>query len=215
MGRIAERLGFLHIPKTGGTAIEAWGLDHGVEWGKHDGSLKGNKHDTGCNAWHTPQRLERESFCVVRKPFDRLMSEYKHRACARHALKDPCNLSAFNDWVRQIMTGSPTANDCHLVPQTRYLDFCDNILRYDSLQAEFSELISRRTTDFQQNDPRLLLDVVPQPRVKITDDCDLGCDFGFHDLDSENQQAFNLLYAPDILFWENQTISSSRHHHHL
>ena len=205
---LSEKLGFLHIPKTGGTAIEVWGKSHGVFWGKHDTSLEGEKRKTGCNAWHTPQRLKnKDSFCVVRRPFDRLVSEYKHRACAKHA-STVCDLDHFNTWVRDLLKGDLRVNDCHVLPQKDYMPFCDHVLNFDALQADFSALLERVTDDdnhkalfLDTNNDLSRLDVVPQPRIKITADCDKGCDFTFDDLEPENQQAFLNTYQADADTW--------------
>mmetsp|Transcript_8431 Transcript_8431/g.27619 ORF Transcript_8431/g.27619 Transcript_8431/m.27619 type:complete len:318 (+) Transcript_8431:130-1083(+) len=214
VARLSSRLGFLHIPKTGGTAVEVWAKDKGLLWGKHDASLVGGKKETGCNAWHTPQRLfTRESFCVVRKPFDRLVSEYRHRACAKHATT-VCAKENFEAWIEATLLEGPlTANDCHVLPQHEYLAYCDHVLLYEDLQREFAALLAGvlRGTDTDDSDnatalatflnQSALLDVVPQPRVKITEDCDRGCDFHYDDLSTNAKKAFERTYSADLDVW--------------
>ena len=98
----ADALTFLHIPETAGSTIETLGWkkkrcgirEHGVVWRR------------ACD-WHTPPRdlvpRERlypaaETFCVVRDPLDRLLSEYKfeHRG-SRIKLHDA---AAAARWIR-------------------------------------------------------------------------------------------------------------------
>lgn len=78
---------FIHIPKNAGSSISAWLVDHG---GKHadqirHSSLQDSKLDIS----------KFFSFCVVRNPWDRMVSLYMY------ALKvsNQSNI-AFSDWLR-------------------------------------------------------------------------------------------------------------------
>mmetsp|Transcript_7271 Transcript_7271/g.9009 ORF Transcript_7271/g.9009 Transcript_7271/m.9009 type:complete len:334 (+) Transcript_7271:9-1010(+) len=99
-----RRLEFVHITKTGGSAIEKVGAEHGVTWGACHYM---NISDVGCfkpdvtytapdyqsyaktSPWHTPPKIirshysanenpytEADLFAVVRNPYDRVISEY-------------------------------------------------------------------------------------------------------------------------------------------
>lgn len=95
------------------------------------------------------------SFCVVRHPYTRAVSAFGWR---HHnvPLEDFCSARELNKYVQRRLTAqlsrlNATAaceltqeqgvDDCHWLPQWIYLP-CDNILHYESLRAEFDELIS-------------------------------------------------------------------------
>jgi len=95
LGTIESRLGFMHIPKNGGTAIEDAGLDHGVRWGANHARLQGRRLMPDghlCSAYHVPiGMLEtlapehaslsyagKDVFCIVRDPVQRALSEYMY-----------------------------------------------------------------------------------------------------------------------------------------
>jgi len=195
-------LGFLHLPKCAGTSIESWGLAHGVKWGKYDPSLRGEKKISGCNPWHIPQSLgpKRKSFCVIRDPFDRIISEFRHRACQRkHPLL--CDFNTFSQWLNLSLQEPITANDCHLMPQIYYLKFCDYILMYDELQTEFSQLILRHwPTSISLNDTYLDLVVQPRSEAAIAS-CNRSCYFPKHRLPPHVIDAFDSKYSEDNRAW--------------
>ena len=130
----ADALSFLHIPETAGSTIETLSIDfkkkrcgfreNGVVWKR------------ACD-WHTPPRdiqpRERlypaaETFCVVRDPLDRLLSEYKfENRGSRDKLHDA---AAATRWIRyhaghvarrRREDGALSArfpNRCHFLPQS-------------------------------------------------------------------------------------------------
>mmetsp|Transcript_5350 Transcript_5350/g.13722 ORF Transcript_5350/g.13722 Transcript_5350/m.13722 type:complete len:305 (-) Transcript_5350:184-1098(-) len=200
--RNALDLSFVHIPKTGGTSIELWGKANGFKWGKYDKSLQGDKKrgEYHCNKWHTPQALPVESFCVVRQPFDRLQSEFRHRTCQKDADMS-CDLAFFNAWARQILSGPLDANDCHVLPQTAYLDYCDHVLAFDELQDQFTQLLASR--GFPAGDTTL--EVVRQPRRNVRSDCDPDCTIDYDMLDDDVRSRFEAVYDDDIALWRRYT----------
>ena len=99
--RAPNPIEFIHIPKTGGQAIEAWGLHHGLAWGgcrlkaggpswpAHPGKF--GSYTRGCSSFHIPPvaweaahtppfAATAPTFCVVRHPFTRAVSEYTWQA---------------------------------------------------------------------------------------------------------------------------------------
>ena len=120
--RAPNPIEFIHIPKTGGQAIEAWGLHHGLAWGgcrlkaggpswpAHPGKFgtytRGSFHipPVAWEAAHTPPfAAGAPTFCVVRHPFTRAVSEYTWQAkwtpywrtCTQHGQSAcPCSAPA-------------------------------------------------------------------------------------------------------------------------
>lgn len=101
---VPKRLEFVHITKTGGSAIEKAGANYGLTWGachymavEEVGCMKPDLPYTAPNyqsyaltsPWHTPPKLlssyveeaqnpykDADLFAVVRNPYDRVVSEY-------------------------------------------------------------------------------------------------------------------------------------------
>ncbi|KAJ8598183.1 hypothetical protein CTAYLR_007380 [Chrysophaeum taylorii] len=206
-GRV--QLQFIHIPKTGGKAIERWGKAHGFEWGKYDKSLTGDKRrgQFRCNKWHTPQSTKLESFCVVRQPFDRVQSEFRYRTCTKDATMW-CDARVFNAWMRDVLSGPVDANDCHLLPQRAYLDYCDNALAFDEMQDHFTRLL--RSRGF--HGPNTTLTVVNRPVASRghETECNPECAFAYDTLDEDVRHIFEARYAKDIEMWSVYLENRSR-----
>lgn len=192
-------LEFIHIPKTGGTSIELWGKANGFRWGKYDDSFRGDKKSgkLHCNRWHLPQNVSMESFCVVRQPFERLQSEFRHRTCEKNS-DMPCDIRTFNDWTRNVLSGRLDVNDCHLLPQAQYLSACDNVLGFDYLQSQFTAMLS--SMGFDGNDTEL--EVVKQPRKHARSGCDPECTIHFDAVDDDVRSMFNQIYELDLKVWD-------------
>ena len=106
-------LAFIYIPKTGGTSVEDFGKAHGIMWGWHH-DWGAQRHLTGsnlgfdCPAWHVPRAvwhatgrpdpyLGNQTFCVVRHPLTRTISEFLYTHRSDHA---SCKSEAkLNEWV--------------------------------------------------------------------------------------------------------------------
>ena len=88
---------FVHIPKTAGSTIEDWGAKHGYSWGMNMNwptftTLAGaGARGLGRTPWHIPPKLLQvntginpyqgmTTFCVVRHPYMRAISEYLYSA---------------------------------------------------------------------------------------------------------------------------------------
>jgi len=111
------------------------------------------KGSSYCSAWHVPPSEDKETarsyangcdtFCVVRHPASRAVSEFMHGL-------GKCDVGGFAQWLRGSAAPGldPYRRDCHLVPQIRYVfsadhaqQYCQHILRYDNLEAEFNALM--------------------------------------------------------------------------
>ena len=110
-----------------------------------------------CSKWHVPPGLDAtvaasltscDTFCVVRSPMERLMSEftwqrYKHGRC------DPAHFEAF---VASKLTSPLGIDDCHFVPQVYYVfekgdhkngkQICKHILQYHQMKDTFPALMT-------------------------------------------------------------------------
>ncbi|CAK9032315.1 unnamed protein product [Durusdinium trenchii] len=114
---------------------------------------------TACSVWHDPPSIDEQlaqvyancsTFCVVRDPIMRFMSEYfymsKHKRIQGHWC-DPVKFEEYANETMQRALEDPFIDDCHLVPQAFYLvsldghRLCDHILRYEHLQSELPQLL--------------------------------------------------------------------------
>mmetsp|Transcript_54246 Transcript_54246/g.117291 ORF Transcript_54246/g.117291 Transcript_54246/m.117291 type:complete len:998 (-) Transcript_54246:94-3087(-) len=170
---------FVHIPKNAGTAIEEAGASVGVWWPRKwlsfwhglqmpDGSL--------CEKYHVPpshlQSIQdddwkvfngKDTFCVTRSPFQRIVSEYRYMLSVSWGSsmsqlyqtglydEEPCTEAGLNHFAMQALSrvkeGRKYVHDCHLVPQTEFIwgedghQWCRHILRSSDLPGAFNTLM--------------------------------------------------------------------------
>lgn len=152
------RLEFVHIPKTGGQSIKAsfpecqWyskqtdksTVAHKIP-GYFDDSPRGTTARR-CNFWHNHELISSlydegcRTFCVIRDPVDRIVSEYRWR-------KFPDDALIFNEILREWrhrIRHDPFMLDNHLAPQHLFAEQCDHVLKLDKdLEKSVNELVSR------------------------------------------------------------------------
>mmetsp|Transcript_49454 Transcript_49454/g.90931 ORF Transcript_49454/g.90931 Transcript_49454/m.90931 type:complete len:326 (-) Transcript_49454:19-996(-) len=175
-------LEFIHIPKNAGTTIEATALSYGVLWSnlRH---VHTRQLPFPCAWYHVPrflqehspqQFLDKETFCITRDPYDRLVSEYVYRLSPDHqwdkgmhhygehdydvyrmlTAYPPCSADGLNHFVQQALSayqnGVYYICGCHIIPQSDYIwdsdgsRFCQNVLRLDELPQGFDNLMKAR-----------------------------------------------------------------------
>lgn len=159
----------IHIPKTAGTGIEDAGKEAGVPWGRFlTGGQQMMPGPSVCSKHHVPPALFEpvqenwnadDAFCVVRNPYDRIVSEYSYRLSVagvpRYFLpkEHTCLPEGLNYFVQQAMlayvSGKPFAFDCHLLPQVEYVagggkHWCGNTLKMEDLPDNFNQLMEAR-----------------------------------------------------------------------
>mmetsp|Transcript_70104 Transcript_70104/g.194941 ORF Transcript_70104/g.194941 Transcript_70104/m.194941 type:complete len:356 (+) Transcript_70104:26-1093(+) len=168
-GKSRRCLKYIHIPKTAGTSIM-----HLAAWSANDMDLTcsrpvvcpprpkvccaGPRAGSVCSRWHIPPSFDAvlansyracNTFCVVRHPVDRFISEYLYRM--RNTKLD-CSMKRFNIYVHNTLEAykaNPWLGDCHFVPQAAYVygspdrprRFCTHVLQFESLADDFSALM--------------------------------------------------------------------------
>lgn len=151
-----HKLCFVHIPKTAGTSVEKV-----LNMNQSDSLFAHAKHKLYSV---TPQHLHLAEICkempvaetydiftIVRNPYDRLVSEYKHFKKNWWA-REFHDVSNFDDFVYKTLNLSPEERifkfDNHLEPQVNFLNRSDlqvEIFRFEDLsplEAWLSEKIS-------------------------------------------------------------------------
>jgi len=112
-----------------------------------------------CSVWHVPPHLDAEleqkyaqceTFCVVRDPAARFRSEHMWSLRKEVNLTPPaCSTESVSDAVHRKLLEldeQPYANDCHFIPQVEYWgngQHCQHVLKQESLEADFSNLVAR------------------------------------------------------------------------
>mmetsp|Transcript_53668 Transcript_53668/g.117503 ORF Transcript_53668/g.117503 Transcript_53668/m.117503 type:complete len:343 (+) Transcript_53668:150-1178(+) len=114
-----------------------------------------------CEIYHKPPSFDEgllasyrpcETFCVVRNPLDRLISEFKY-----HHQSSTCTDSCFNEWatsrLQRVRAGEESLGFCHFFRQYDYVfdgqnrQICDHILNYTTLQEDFTQLMRSKGSD--------------------------------------------------------------------
>ena len=167
-----HRLIHIHIPKTGGTAIEEYFHEIGdMTWGPE--SWIGRERRNG--RWYEFQHLSLpelqylsnsefesfDSFAVVRDPYSRLLSDYFWRQPhlqlpvpefpTLEAFLDAIPKDINSNWTEHIQNADQNRANflIHVRPQYQYiLDFhgntiVDDILRFENLDTEIERIFNR------------------------------------------------------------------------
>lgn len=139
-GTFSTSVPFIHIPKTGGTSIEDTLAAIGIYAGRQ--AFKNNvvppylTVSVPCSKWHRPPKsFVKGSFCVLRDPYVRLVSEYNYERKNRKFgfSHTGCTCAEFDDWIRRMYTevrSNTWTRDCHFLSQTEYTSKCETVLLY-------------------------------------------------------------------------------------
>lgn len=161
-------LAFIHIPKNAGTTIESLGMINNIKWGRnmleYDNQVTQTKSKNVFYNWHIPPRYLKvynpyekyDTFCVVRDPVSRILSEYKW---FYNYNKEKDNAKDLNDWLDKVLTKDNVyitggvdrigLMDGHMFPQYFFIydengnQTCNHILKMDNLTFEFNSLMKK------------------------------------------------------------------------
>ena len=195
---IENFLEFIHIPKNAGTTIENVANDKNIKWGRFKPEHRNKVGSKKCTYWHVPPKHfylnnyydSDDTFCVIRDPRDRMVSEYSYR---HKGQTDKNNKEDMNKWLRENMNDENVYNgglNCHFVPQHEYIyndnneRTCNHILKFDNLTSEFNDLMEKKNVDVRLSDKKK----DNQSNFKLTID----------DIDDENMQKIFKLYKKDF-----------------
>lgn len=164
--KIESFLEFIHIPKNAGTTIENIANENQIKWGRYKPEHNKYVLNNNCNYWHTPPKYfnnkslykKDETFCVIRNPYDRIVSEYKYRnKNKKHTPED------LNKWIHEKLIPLNYVDggmNCHFIPQYEFVydendkKVCDNILNFDNLTNDFNKLTKKHKIDLVLNKKR-------------------------------------------------------------
>lgn len=175
-------LKFIHIPKTTDTSIEIAAMEHNIKWGKGDKTLKSTNLVV---PWHTPQKVNCYSFCVIRDPFDRWISLFYHKHNTNDYNKKKLNVF-INKKLQQINQNIHIENN-HYLEQFKFFRHCKIAISFENLQVHLNTL----TTLF--NLPNITLKCNNNNFTRLT----------LQDINNENKTKILQFYKKDFELWNN------------
>ena len=150
---------FIHIPKNAGSTINKHFKDnYKIYVGKYFflknyKKYKNIKKKYGISTYHIPPSYfekdnnpydNKELFCVVRNPYDRMVSEFKfyNKFYKKNHNPSKENLNKFIKKLPKLIQGKKIKYDGHLLPQYKYLENTnikyENILKFENLEDDFN-----------------------------------------------------------------------------
>lgn len=177
-----QRYEFLHIPKTGGSSIEESLKDVGILAGRHD---RAQVKKGTCN-WHSRNRADKTShtWCVVREPLARFVSEHNYRARDSRNANFKCTAESLNSHVDDLYASWPKNKDrkhCHYVPQSEY--DCDTVMDIKQVESFVRD---------ELHEPDFVLGRSNVSKCKLTPD----------DLSERSKGKLREMYSRDVELWK-------------
>ena len=106
-----------------------------------------------------------DTFCVVRDPMQRLLSQLNWEIAFFLGNSSYCNSEFFEDWAAKRLTDLNPRGDCHYVPQVYYVfengdykhgrQICRHVIKTDDLQTKFPSLMRQYDLDVELADMHL------------------------------------------------------------
>ena len=176
-------LKFIHIPHTGGTFIENAAIKKDLLWGRFDNYLESFNFQV--SPWHVPQKMKTYSFCVIREPFIRFISQFYYENTVENY-----NSKRLNEFIKKmipIITNNINYNNNHYLPQYKYCEECDIIILYDNLQTNLNKI-----TNLFNFEPIIL------EKFKDNFFQDIPIKLSQADISSENKSMLRKIYKLDF-----------------
>ena len=201
-----QTLEFIHIPKNAGTTIEHLGKQNDIAWGRFNLTLHSiDNTNRNCSFWHIPPKeLKKESayeknptFCVLREPFDRVVSAYVY---LHRSNRSKLNAGALNEWLHINLPRISTSaeHDCHFLPQHEFMfrndgsPTCEHILDFHNLDSEFNALMKKYDLD---------VDITTIPKANTA----VAKSLTSKDLDDQSKSLIRSIYAKDFKLIKSRT----------
>lgn len=188
------QLRFIHIPKNGGSSIEEAAKKKDIKFGKYDNKLIEKKKPP--NTWHTPQKTSGVCFCVIRCPYDKLISQfYNENPIASYTQE---NLNKFLKKRMKDISKNIHLKDNHYLEQSKFYQHCKIAISMENLQENLNKLMKLF------NLPSLELDKLPgglsqQKKRRNHTFKRLNKD----NINITNLDLINKKYHQDFVLWEN------------
>lgn len=194
-----KQLKFIHIPKTGGSAIEKMGMHKGYRWGQFDEEYTKIVKPDLFHPCHRFLSIYDDSFIkkydwftIMRNPLDLIISTvhspYAHGP-GLHNLKK-FTVNDFNDFIKYGILGRDLYSGNSFSPQHLYFTNKSKltILKYERLEEDFNKLM------IEYNLPVRYIDkVINKSHKKFTKD----------DINAENRHLIERVYEKDYQIWTN------------
>jgi hypothetical protein len=186
-------LKFMHIPKTGGTSIEDAAFEKNIIWGRFDVNFE--KHNSpDISAWHYPKNDGRFYFCVIRCPFDRLISQFYHEN--EVASYNATNLNIWIEKAIQKFIKDPNYEDNHFLQQIHFAKCCDIKISFDDLNENLNAVLKQYEMR-PLSLPTKVGGIFQQQKRE-------GAQFNrlsISDINEKNTDLINKIYSEDIILW--------------
>jgi hypothetical protein len=229
-----RRLEFLHIPKNAGSVIESTAFGLGWQWGRFAEDLNRKilmPDSNECNGWHVPPQFtshydDADVFCVVRHPYDRVVSEYTYLVAMEWGIKSAaeygvtlgqreiCSAEDLNLFVLSVMDqikgGKKYTFDCHFVPQADYIQdangqrVCDYVIPVEKIRYAIPAVVEEH--GLQKN-----FTLPTEPENNHASACR---GLSSADLSTETRKLLDTMYAVDFKLPEvankHKTLASPR-----
>ena len=134
----------------------------GFLWGYCDPDLFSIHTTSVCRKQHLPPALYEplrayftencDSFCVVRHPLDRFISQYRFWRKGHGNNINNCSADDLEKFAQESFAANATAQDCHLYPQVFYVfeegkpekpPICRHVLKMSSIKVDFPKLMKQ------------------------------------------------------------------------